>query len=560
MTRRSTLNLLSLEARDVPAATVQFIHNSPFASAKSVDVYLNDSLYLDNFNFQSATDYLSVASATNLKIDIVPSTAANNASPLSTTTLNLAANSANVAIITGDPSKPTGSTAFHLATGTGRASASNANQSEILAFNGSPDLPNIDLRIRGVGLLGNDVAFGAFSTAYQSLAPTSHLVDILPGAGGLQLTTSDIPFDTYKGKTAIIMASGFLDPATATDPVLTLVAILEDGTSYMFGAAIEPAFAAAAATSAGGTVLVASPRGDTVQSIIAFPGAKSSPRIASADLDGDGHLELIVGSGPGMSGLVRILDGATGATLKEIEPFGNFLGGVNVAAGDITGDGVADIVLSPDDGGGPRVRIFNGKTFTQIADYFGIDDVNFRGGARAAVGDVNSDGRGDILVSAGIGGGPRVAVFDGSKLSMTGGPKFFGDFFAFEPDLRNGAFITAGDVNGDGYADMIVGGGPGGGPRVRVFDGKSLVASTFQMNVIADFFAGDVDERRGARVTAKDIDFDGKDDLITGGVPNGAATLRIFLAADLPLSGVGNAEVAVSGFNGASVLDEVFVG
>ena len=84
-----------------------------------------------------------------------------------------------------------------------------------------------------------------------------------------------------------------------------------------------------------------------------------------------------------------------------------------VAAGDLTGDGVADLVITPDEGGGPRVRVFNGAGFGQVADFFGIDDPNFRGGARAAVGDVNGDGVGDLLVAAGFGGGPRVAVFDG---------------------------------------------------------------------------------------------------------------------------------------------------
>src|SRR5438132_9212593 len=46
---RRQLNLESLEAREVPAAKLQLIHNSPFAAAKVVDVYVNDNLLLDNF-------------------------------------------------------------------------------------------------------------------------------------------------------------------------------------------------------------------------------------------------------------------------------------------------------------------------------------------------------------------------------------------------------------------------------------------------------------------------------------------------------------------------------
>jgi len=85
-------------------------------------------------------------------------------------------------------------------------------------------------------------------------------------------------------------------------------------------------------------------------------------------------------------------------------------------------------------------------------------DPNFRGGARAALNDLNGDGKADLLVAAGFGGGPRLALYDGSKLGPTGGPKFVGDFFVFEQTLRNGVFIAAGDVNGDGFADVIVGG------------------------------------------------------------------------------------------------------
>src|SRR5204863_4922946 len=97
---------------------------------------------------------------------------------------------------------------------------------------------------------------------------------------------------------------------------------------------------------------------------------------------------------------------------------------VYVAAGDVTGDGVADLVITPDEGGGPRVRVFSGNGFGLLADFFGIDDPNFRGGARAAVGDVNGDGAGDLVVAAGFQGGPRVAGFDGRSLA-TGPVKLF---------------------------------------------------------------------------------------------------------------------------------------
>ena len=47
--------------------------------------------------------------------------------------------------------------------------------------------------------------------------------------------------------------------------------------------------------------------------------------------------------------------------------------------------------------------------------------------------------------------------------------KPFGDFLAFEPNLRNGAYVTTADLDGDGKAEIIVAVGDGGGPRARAF-------------------------------------------------------------------------------------------
>jgi hypothetical protein len=181
----------------------------------------------------------------------------------------------------------------------------------------------------------------------------------------------------------------------------------------------------------------------------------------------------------------------------------------------VTGDGVAELVITPDEGGGPRVRVYNGVGFGQVIDFFGIADPTFRGGARAAVGDVNGDGAGDLLVAAGFGGGPRVAGFDGRSLAAGAPASLFADFFAFELGLRNGVYVTAGDLDGDGYAEVVVGGGPGGGPRVSAFGGWPLVAGGGPVP-LTDFFAGDVSSRGGVRVAVKDLTGDGRADLVTG--------------------------------------------
>ena len=168
------------------------------------------------------------------------------------------------------------------------------------------------------------------------------------------------------------------------------------------------------------------------------------------------------------------------------------------------------------------MRVFSGKGFGQVADFFGIDDPAFRGGARPAVGDIDGDGVGDLLVAAGFGGGPRVAGFSGTSLAAGSPARLFADFFAFEPGLRNGVFLAAGDVTGDGRAEVVAGAGPGGGPRVSAFDGKALAGNS-QVRV-ADFFAGDPATRLGVRPAVKDLDGDNLADLVTGSASSGRVT------------------------------------
>ena len=244
-------------------------------------------------------------------------------------------------------------------------------------------------------------------------------------------------------------------------------------------------------------------------------GFAGGVRATTADVTGDNTPDLVVGTGPGRTAEVRVFDGTTGQLLSTRTPFADFRGGVFVAGADFNLDGFADVVITPDEGGGPRVSITSGKDGSVLANFFAIDDPNFRGGARAAAGDVNGDGTPDLVVSAGFGGGPRIAVYDGKSLGGTP-TKLMNDFFAFEQGLRNGAYVAVGDLNADGKADLIFGGGPGGGPRVLALDAVKLMRGDMAGATLANFFAGNEDNRGGVRVAAKNLDGDARADLVVG--------------------------------------------
>jgi hypothetical protein len=169
-----------------------------------------------------------------------------------------------------------------------------------------------------------------------------------------------------------------------------------------------------------------------------------------------------------------------------------------------------------------------------MVSYFGIDDPAFRGGARAGVGDMNGDGFADIAVSAGFQGGPRVSLWDGKSLASLSFTNLTGDFFVFDPVLRNGAYVAIGDVDGDGFGDLIAGAGPGGGPQVKVFSGKSLINfGPGFTSPFANFFAGDINNRGGVRVAAKAVDGDLNADLVTGVGDGGGNTATVYLGKDV---------------------------
>ncbi len=219
-------------------ARLQVIHNAADPAAATVDVYVNGSMLLDDFAFRTATPYVDVPAGVVLNIGIAPGNSTSVNDTLKNFEVTLVNGGTYLAVANGvlNPANfaanPDGrATAFTLFLQDQMAeTASGISDVDLRVVHGASDAPTVDVVVGGNVLVDN-AAYGDI-TGYLTVPAGNYQLDITPGNDNSIIVASfSAPLNALGGSSAVILASGFLDPAMNQNGTpFALIAVLADGT------------------------------------------------------------------------------------------------------------------------------------------------------------------------------------------------------------------------------------------------------------------------------------------------------------------------------------------
>lgn len=294
--------------------------------------------------------------------------------------------------------------------------------------------------------------------------------------------------------------------------------------------------------------------GQVVNQFSAFePGYNGGVQAVLGDFNGDGRQEVAAAAGRWLTGTVRFFS-TDGTPLPSFDtaPFGaGWKGGLNLAAGDVDGDGRDDLIAAKASGDG-EVRIFRG-----VAGSDPIANTPFRtirpfgngyvGGATVAAADMGTftngavtnagkqDGKAEVIVGSGLLVRPVVRVYDVGPTT----PKVVDTINPLSAGNRGGVSVAAARINQDSIPEIIVSSGVQGRPVTEIYDGRVGTAANARLSRFDAFGALG---RANAPVFTAAIDTDGDgraDTLYASQGFLGASGVKTVSTAGVPTGSLG---------------------
>ena len=232
----------------------------------------------------------------------------------------------------------------------------------------------------------------------------------------------------------------------------------------------------------------------------AYPTYQYGVRVAVADVNGDGKAEIVTAPGRGAWTELRVFGGTRYEELGRVLPFAGaaWWNGAFVAAGDVNGDGRADIVDGLDSGCCTTLHVVDAVTGAELGGGFYPFGQRYESGVRVAAGDLNGDGKAEVLAVPLAGN--RVSAF---------GPSGGEPFRAYDtfPGTSGRAEIAVGNVVGTSRPELVAAANTAAGVQVNVLDTESgaLLVALHPFSVTAS---------SAPQVAVADVDGDGRGDVV----------------------------------------------
>ncbi len=223
---------------------------------------------------------------------------------------------------------------------------------------------------------------------------------------------------------------------------------------------------------------------------------KGGEQIARMDLDGNGIDDLIEVKG----NKIRAWKD-NGQPFFTLWPYtAQYTGTLRIAIGNINGGKQVELIVAPAFGDGAYpIRIYTLDGLHIVEEWYPFGK-EYTGGYSVAMGNVDYDPFGEIIIGAGKGRAPVVSVYS-HNLALQH------EWMVYEATFKGGVNVAVGSLDGDSREEVVASPGPGGKPYIRSFDG-------FGTQIGETFTAYQSIDSPGIDVRITDVDFDGKGDIV----------------------------------------------